>query len=291
MNLHHLELFYYVCRHGGISRAVRNMPYGIQQPAVSSQILALEEDLGTKLFERQPFRLTPPGQELYDFARPFFDNAEPVAERLRNQSGPKLRIASSELILRDYLPHVLSDMRKRHPKLRFSLRSGLQSEVESWLLAGETDMGITTLDSSPKPNLGYLSITKIPMVLLVLKSSGIKTASELWAKHPVAEPLICLPPEESSARCFQAGLKRLKVEWPTAIEASSLGLVTRYVANGYGVGVTLDLPDLTQHPKIRALPLPGFGPIEIAAMWKPPLSALQTDLQKAIATRARQLWP
>jgi hypothetical protein len=29
---HHLELFYYVARFGGISEAVRNIPYGIQQP-------------------------------------------------------------------------------------------------------------------------------------------------------------------------------------------------------------------------------------------------------------------
>ena len=32
MNIHHLELFYYVARHGGISEAVRKMPYGIQHP-------------------------------------------------------------------------------------------------------------------------------------------------------------------------------------------------------------------------------------------------------------------
>ncbi len=46
MNIHHLELFYYVARHGGISEAVRNMPYGIQQPAMSGQIIQLEEFLG-----------------------------------------------------------------------------------------------------------------------------------------------------------------------------------------------------------------------------------------------------
>ena len=45
MNVHHLELFYYVARHGGISSAVRHMPYGIQQPAVSSQVLQLEKTL------------------------------------------------------------------------------------------------------------------------------------------------------------------------------------------------------------------------------------------------------
>ena len=38
MNIHHLELFYYVAKHEGISGAVRNMPYGIQQPAVSAQV-------------------------------------------------------------------------------------------------------------------------------------------------------------------------------------------------------------------------------------------------------------
>ena len=41
-NLHHLELFYYVAKYGGITPAVRKMPYGIQQPAVSGQMLQLE---------------------------------------------------------------------------------------------------------------------------------------------------------------------------------------------------------------------------------------------------------
>src|SRR5882757_233908 len=104
MNIHHLELFYYVARHGGISRAVRNMPYGIQQPAVSSQILLLEQDLGTKLFERSPFKLTPAGEQLFEFVHPFFDNIDAVAGRLRKQSTPLLRIGASELVLRDYLP-------------------------------------------------------------------------------------------------------------------------------------------------------------------------------------------
>jgi DNA-binding transcriptional LysR family regulator len=64
MNTHHLELFYFVAKHGGIAGAVRNIPYGIQQPAVSGQIAKLEESLGTKLFQRRPFALSPAGIEL-----------------------------------------------------------------------------------------------------------------------------------------------------------------------------------------------------------------------------------
>src|SRR5215204_6194935 len=83
MNIHHLELFYYVAKFGGITEAVRNMPYGIQQPAISGQIIQLEEFLGTTLFHRRPFHLTTQGQELYDFVRPFFENLDAIAARLR----------------------------------------------------------------------------------------------------------------------------------------------------------------------------------------------------------------
>jgi DNA-binding transcriptional LysR family regulator len=63
MNIHYLELFYHVAKNGGISPAVCKMPYGIQQPAVSAQILRLEEDLNTVLFQRRPFRLTTAANE------------------------------------------------------------------------------------------------------------------------------------------------------------------------------------------------------------------------------------
>jgi len=62
VNIHHLELFYYVAKHGGIMEAVRKIPYGIQQPAVSLQIIQLERSLGTKLFQRRPFALTGEGR-------------------------------------------------------------------------------------------------------------------------------------------------------------------------------------------------------------------------------------
>src|SRR5882757_1812336 len=88
MNIHHLELFYYVARHGGISEAVRNIPYGIQQPAVSGQIAQLEEFLGTTLFHRRPFSLTPPGEKLYRFIEPFFTGIDAMTNELQGGTTP-----------------------------------------------------------------------------------------------------------------------------------------------------------------------------------------------------------
>ena len=85
VNIHHLELFYYVAKYEGITAAVRKMPYGIQQPAVSGQILHLEKDLGVKLFNRRPFALTPAGEELYDYLYPFFSRLSDVEARLKGE--------------------------------------------------------------------------------------------------------------------------------------------------------------------------------------------------------------
>ena len=104
MNVHHLELFYHVALHGGISEAVRRMPYGIQQPAVSGQILQLEKDLGLTLFQRRPFALTPAGRELFEFIEPFFGKVAETGARLRGETNERLRLAAPSTILRDHLP-------------------------------------------------------------------------------------------------------------------------------------------------------------------------------------------
>jgi len=135
MNIHHLELFYFVAKHGGIAAAVRNIPYGIQQPAVSGQIAKLEESLGTKLFQRRPFALSPTGTELFEFIRPFFENIDVVAERLRQNSSPQLRIAAPAIVLHDYLPEILRRVRAKFPAFRLYLHEATRADAERLLLA------------------------------------------------------------------------------------------------------------------------------------------------------------
>ncbi len=291
MNIHHLELFYYVARHGGISRAVRSMPYGIQQPAVSSQILLLEQDLGAKLFERSPFKLTATGEQLFEFIRPFFENLDAMAARLRKQSAPLLRIGASELVLRDYLPAVVERLRRHEPKLRLGLRSGFQPEMEKWLLDREIDVAITPLDAKPPARLRCLRLLRMPLVLLVPRQSRIKSAADLWARGGIEEPLICLPHTEAMSRLFRKGLQQRQVDWPQSIEASSMDLVTRYVANGYGIGLSVNAAEVVRHPRVRVLPLDDFEAVEIAALWNgeptPRIRALLEESQRYVA----QQWP
>jgi DNA-binding transcriptional LysR family regulator len=163
MNIHHLELFYYVAKHGAIAAAVRKMPYGIQQPAVSGQIARLEEALGAKLFNRRPFSLLPAGAELFEFIKPFFADVDKVAGRIRGASL-QLRIAAPSVVLHDYVPELLRRVRRRFPCFRLQLHEAVRADAERLLLAGEIDLAITTLDGKRLPQIHSRPLLELPMI-------------------------------------------------------------------------------------------------------------------------------
>jgi DNA-binding transcriptional LysR family regulator len=290
LNIHHLELFYYVARHGGISEAVRNMPYGIQQPAVSSQIIQLEETLGLTLFQRRPFQLLPPGVELYQFVRPFFENLEGVEEKLR--SGGRfqhVRIGAAEIILRDHLPAPLQRLKKKFPGLKVTLRSGYLPEIESWFQKQEIDFAVTLLDEKTPPGLNAMPLIKLQLGLLVPKASQLQSADELWRRDRIEETLISLPGKEPVARNFQEGLANLGVDWFPGIEVSSLDVLEAYVANGYGLGLTVIAPNAEPGENVRLLPLANFSPVTIGALWQGKLVPVTQVLLGELQERAKSL--
>lgn len=268
MNVHHLELFYYVAKHGGISQAVRNMPYGIQQPAVSGQVIQLEESLGVTLFQRRPFALTEPGQELYEFIKPFFGNLTPVAEKLRGGVSQHLRIAASETVLRSFLPGMLPELKKSFPKLKVSLREGYHPQVVTWLQAQEIDLSIGLLGGKPPTGIQAASMFELSLALLVPKASKLKSAEELWKRDRIEESLITVPSNEPIRRAFQEGLAKRQVDWIGGIEVSSVEMVQIYVAHGYGIGVAVHLPELKLLPEVRVLPLPEFPRVTFGVLWQ-----------------------
>ncbi|MDB6022083.1 MAG: Transcriptional regulator, LysR family [Pedosphaera sp.] len=283
MNIHHLELFYYVARHGGIREAVRNIPYGIQQPAVSGQIAQLEEFLGTTLFHRRPFALTPPGEKLYQFIEPFFSGVDAMASQLQGGATHQIRIGSSDIVLRDHLPELLLAVRKKFPQLKVALREGYQPELETMLEKQEIDVAVTVIEGKPPSGLHSLVLLELPMILMVPKESPLASAEELWKRDKIVEPLISLPANEVMSRNFQQGLNRLGIDWFPSMEINSTDAIETYVANGFGIGLTVSIPKTKMSPKVRALALPGFPPVIVGALWRgkpsPPLRTLLDELQ------------
>ena len=263
--------------------AVRNIPYGIQQPAVSGQVAQLEEFLGVTLFQRRPFALTVEGEKLYKFIYPFFSTVDKMTTELQGGQARHLRIGASTIVLRDHVPDLLQSVRKKFPGLKVSLREGYRAQLEALLQRDEIDVAVTLIEKKSPAGFNSLTLLELPMVLLVEKSSSITSADQLWKHDKIQEPLILLPPSEALSKAFLSRLEELGVEWFPSIEASSVDLVEIYVTRGLGIGMSVAVPKQELSPNVRALPLPGFPPAVIGAIWR----GKSTPLLKAFLDEAQ----
>jgi DNA-binding transcriptional LysR family regulator len=266
MNPHQLELFYYVAKCKGVSRAARQMPYGIQQPSVSAQVNALERDLGVILYERRPFKLTSAGEELFKFVEPFFGKFTEVREKL--QGAAHIRIGASPIILRDYLSPVIASVQRQFPRMSLILRAANQPELIAGLERDELDILISLVPDNLGPAIVAVDIMDLPLILLALRTSGSKSAGELWKNGSATAPLISLGPNELISQRFQQTLANLGVSWPPRIEMDSLDLIEKYVEDGYGVGLSVRLPHKKFSSKIRILELPDFPSVTLALLYR-----------------------
>ena len=287
MNVHHLELFYYVARYGGITAAVRKMPYGIQQPAVSGQMLQLERELGVTLFSRRPFALTSEGEALFAYTEPFFSRMDDVESELRGEAGARLRVAASSLVLGNHLPKIFEALREKVPGLRLSLRTLGEGPVEELLLGQEVDVALGVMKGTPPGGVKLVPLLKLPVVVLVPESLGVKSFGKLVDDGEVSHPLVAPAASEVLVQLFQKHLGGLGIRWETHVEVSSLEMVESYVAAGFGLGLSVKVPGVKLPEGVVALGVKGCPPLELGLMTTgkvKPVAKEFTELVKA-ATR------
>jgi DNA-binding transcriptional LysR family regulator len=217
-------------------------------------------------------------------------NLGAMAQRLRNGGSPQLRIGASEVVLRRHLPEVIERLKQKHPKLRLGLRSGFDTELAAWLRDGQVDVIITPLAGRPPARTRCAQLLRLPLALLVPRKWKVRAADELWAKRRLELPLISMPPRESVSVLFQSGLRRRGIDWPVTIEASSIELITDYVANGRGAGVSVMLPEIVRHPRVQVLELAGFETMAMAALWHGEPAPVLRDFLEEGLRYAREKW-
>lgn len=99
----------------------------ISQSTLSTQVKKLEDFLGVALFDRslKHVSLTPVGREIVSSARLILDEANRIRELARQTGDPMERTVQLGVIPTlgpYYLPHVLTLLHGKYPKLRLLLR-------------------------------------------------------------------------------------------------------------------------------------------------------------------------
>lgn len=268
LNVHHLELFYYVARAGGITPALKLIPYGIQQPAVSSQVAQLEDSIGAKLFHRRPFSITPMGREVFEFIAPFFGGLPQLAANVQGRAGAQLRLAATASVMRDYFPPLLRALEQRVPGLRLSLREATPAVAARLLREHEVDLAFAIHERRHAEGLQFEPLVKLPLMLLTAKDAPFSNAAAVLRQAAGGGvPLIAPPPGDELTEMFWSELRKRGRKWDVRIEAPALDLVEAYVAQGFGVGLTVAQPGRAVARGLRAMKLNGFPQIVYGMFW------------------------
>lgn len=133
MELRHLRYFIAVAEHGHITRAAEFL--GIQQPPLSQQIKALEDELGVLLLKRKPrgVELTDAGQAFLDRARVVLAEVDRAfASTRRTARGEQGRVVvgfTSSAPFHPFVPRVIRMFREASPHVALVLEESGSSEL------------------------------------------------------------------------------------------------------------------------------------------------------------------
>ncbi len=119
----------------------------VSQSAITNAVLALEETLGTRLFERLPqgVALTPDGQDFLNHARHILDSVRDAIYKAPFRSHDlkgTVRIAASYTLLGYFLPELMGRFRATYPHVELDLRDADRPEIEQAILDGDIDLGV-----------------------------------------------------------------------------------------------------------------------------------------------------
>ena len=140
-----LQVFHAVAKHLSFTRAADAL--FMTQPAVTFQIRQLEEQYGTRLFERRHagISLTPAGEVVLSFAEKILALSDELETRLSEMTGEMrgpLLVGGSTTIAEFMLPRVLGEFNAAYPQVRARLIVANSESIESQVAEHTLDVGL-----------------------------------------------------------------------------------------------------------------------------------------------------
>lgn len=249
MEIVQLETFLAVASYGGFHRAAAALR--VSQPAVSARIHALEDSLGTRLFERGPvgFSLSLAGTKLRPHAEQLLRQvavARQAVHELKSASGGAVPIAASVSICTYLLPEVLKKYWAQHPDVVVSVRSGNSAQVLKMVLDGEVDFGLAR--SLHHPEVETISLRDDPLMLVGHPRHPASAKRRVSLEELESLPLIAYDRGSSDWTLMNGLFRRAGLLPNVVLEVETIEACVRMVLRQLGLAF---LPQLAVHEELR----------------------------------------
>ena len=239
MTLRQLELFVAVAETGSFSRAAELIH--LTQSTVSQHILTLEDEVGTRLLDRDRngAMLTAGGQVFLQHARRVLAERDLLLQSLtafKGLEGVRLTIGASNIPANYLIPAVLPHLAQHYPGITLSMLCGDSGEILAKLVAAEIELAVVGSRNADQ----QLVFTPLAKDLLVLV---VGPQHPWWQKEQISLTelrdggFVMREAGSGSELALQNELQRVGIERDKLRVAARLGsneAVCRTVAAGFG---------------------------------------------------------
>lgn len=161
MDTQHLHAFVAIAEQGSFSAAAEKLH--LTQPAISKRIALLEDQLGTRLFDRigRQVILTAAGKILLNKAQLILSEVAATQRAiadLRGEIQGQLSIATSHHVGLHYLPPVLREFSSLYSEVKLDLHFLDSEQAYEEILNSRYDLAVVTLSLEQDPRLETYSI-------------------------------------------------------------------------------------------------------------------------------------
>jgi DNA-binding transcriptional LysR family regulator len=300
MDLRHIRTFVTVAELGTVSKAALRLH--VAQPALSRQIVSLEDEFGVKLFDRVGRRLllTSEGEQLLSDCRGLLNYARAVGEQaqvLRRGDVGVLRVSASPHLIEGIFPDILHRYAERYPNVQVKLVDAIGAESLAMLERGEIHLAQHTVLSLAGNEQRFASYPLGPMEILAACHPRLKLGKEhaVEIDRLAPYPLLQATTEFLMRRAFDAACGIAGFTPNYILESRAPHALLAMAEAGHGVAIIPSALRVDRYILRRMRVMYRGKPVDVplAMLWdkRRPLPAYANVLCGMVAEHVQQAFP
>lgn len=248
MDIKNLNTFIQVAESGSFSKAGEVLGYS--QPTVSVQIRQLEQELGTKLFDRvgHMVRLTQKGHDVLHYAQQILRIRQQMAQD-NLEAMTTIRLATADSLCIPLLSRQFPPLRQQHPNISINLTTAGTGELFRMLDHNEVDLVCTLDNHIYNSNYVIASEERVGVHFIVSISHPLANKKHLSKQDLLSQDFLLTERGMSYRRLLDEWMAKDSLQIQPVLETGSADLICRLVAQGAGMSF---LPDYATEAAVKA---------------------------------------
>ena len=237
MDFDQLETFLEVARLSSFSRAAERRFR--TQPAISSQIRALEEEVGAKLLDRSGGKvaMTAAGKVFQKYAEETLEQRRVMllnlAEMHRVPRG-EIVVSANEGTCLHILPEVFAEFKRQYPNVAVNVKRLEHNKILEAIIDNSCDFGIVSLPV-PDKRMTVVPIHREELIVITPPRHPLAKHKKVTLAEVVEYPLL-LPKVGRTRDALETLFHERRLKPIVSMELDSSELLKRFVAADVGIG-------------------------------------------------------